>query len=173
MPPLAASLTRNSEHTISEVPEGLGLLEALAAKRQTAIEAIGELEESIASIDAVMAMYDPSHAPWKTEADERAVVSAKSAGPSNSREAHLAAVETFFGSDQRTMVVKKIMSAAARPMSSAEIADAYVGLKGKPLDREPLQVVVSRISAILSRLRSQGKVETVDTEGWKNSWRLR
>lgn len=173
MPPLKAARSLDTEHTISEGPEGLGLLDALAAKRQAAIAAIGEIGESIAKIDAVMAMYDPSHTPWRSVVTDRDVANDRQTKPGAPQGDNLATVESFFGTDQRTNVVKKIMADAARPMSSAEIADAYVELKGTPLDHEPLQVVVSRISAILSRLRNQGKVETVEKDGWKNSWRLR
>lgn len=158
---------------IAEVPEGMSLLEALSAKRESAITSIAELESSIFQIDAVMKMYDPKHVPWKAGA--LAPVPTVENAPivqSAARGDYAGEVERFFGSDERTAVVKKIMADANRSMSSADIADAYVDFKGTRLAKEPLQLLISRISAILSRLRKQGKVETVDTDGWKNSWRL-
>ncbi len=154
---------------IAEVPEGMSLLETLSAKRESAIATIAELENSISQIDAVMKMYDPKHVPWKAAPLEP--VSA-TADQTTARADHAGEVERFFGSDERAAVIKKIMADAARSMSSAEIADAYMEVKGSRLDKEPLQLLISRISAILSRLRKQGKVETVEQVGWKNSWRL-
>jgi hypothetical protein len=156
---------------IAEVPEGAGLLEALSAKRNSAIASIAELEMSISKIDAVMQLYEPAHVPWKSvvaglEALKAPVVESSGNGTPATE------VDRFFGSDQRTAVVIGIMVKAASSMSSSEIADAYVSLKGTSLEKEPFQLLVSRISAILSRLRKQGKVETQDTPGWKNTWRL-
>ncbi|MBY3155565.1 hypothetical protein HFO56_24880 [Rhizobium laguerreae] len=171
------------EQATEEVPEGTDLLAALASKREAAVARIADLEAmigreaaSIANIDAVMTMYDPLHQKWA------GVGSLTNAAPIRGKTQNSVAarrgqgnyvdVDKFFGPDRRTEVVKQIMADAARPMSSAEIADAYVALKDATLDKGAHQVLVSRISAILSRLRNQGRVKTVEAEGWKNSWRL-
>jgi hypothetical protein len=171
-----------AEKAPKELPEGTDLLEALSAKRAAAVSRIDDLEAmigqeaaSIANIDAVMTMYDPLHQTWsgagslKNAAPIREKV-AKSAAVRD--EVNYADVNKFFGSDKRTEVVKKIMADAGHPMSSADIADAYVALKAVFLDKGAHQVLISRVSAILSRLRNQGRVKTVETDGWKNSWRL-
>jgi hypothetical protein len=167
-----------SKEATAEPLEGNDLLAALSAKRAAAVSRIGELESmigqeaaSIANIDAVMTMYDPLHQTWSSVgAFKNEVVPEKS--PSKPNEDNYADVDKFFGSDKRTEVVKSIMRKAGHPMSSSDIADAYAELKGASLDRGVHQVLVSRVSAILSRLRNQGLVKTVETDGWKNSWRL-
>jgi hypothetical protein len=138
---------------------------------------IGREAASITNIDAVMTMYDPLHKTWAGAGTlkKAAPISEKTASKSAASprdKVDYADVDKFFGSDKRTEVVKKIITNAGHPMSSAEIADAYLSLKGASLDKGAHQVLVSRISAILSRLRNQGRVKTVETDGWKNSWRL-
>lgn len=139
---------------------------------------IGQEAASIANIDAVMTMYDPLHQRWAGAGTLKNAppiaekqVASKAATPARDQTRY-ADVDRFFGSDKRTEVVKQIMADAGHPMSSADIADAYVALKNGSLDKGAHQVLISRISAILSRLRNQGRVKTVETDGWKNSWRL-
>ncbi|MCS4089041.1 hypothetical protein [Rhizobium sp. BK176] len=174
-----------AEKAPEELPEGTDLLAALSAKRAAAVSRIGDLEAmigreaaSIANIDAVMTMYDPLHQTWAGAGTLKNAVPVKQKHATSKAatvardKTHYADVDRFFGSDKRTEVVKQIMVDAGHPMSSADIADAYVALKDGSLDKGAHQVLISRISAILSRLRNQGRVKTVETEGWKNSWRL-
>lgn len=154
---------------------GIARVAALAMEMEREIAALGAL-------DSVISIYDPDHVKWRPGDMGRHVAVARVAPPSISRreedekepprEEFYREAGEFFGQDERTAVVKGILEKAGRSMSSGEIVDEYEARKGVVLDKGAKSVVVSRISAILARLRNQGKVTDVVTDGLKKEWRL-
>jgi hypothetical protein len=157
-----------------------GLPGELLAKRNDAISRIAslaaEMEREIGSvkaIDSVLSMFDPDHARWNGSGLSPAPEADANEADSFEPQQPLAdSAGDFFGSDERTAVVKSILRKSRKAMTSGEIADAYEKRKGVTLDKAAKSRVVSRVSAILARLRNQGLVAHMDNEERRRSWRL-
>lgn len=167
-----------------EATNGPEILDQLASKRSAAVARITELAllmekeiTDLGSLDSVMGLYDPTHVPWRAK-DLTGVVGSTSARPEPSTNGHdlhkegSTLLERFFGNDDRTTNITTILRKSRKPLTSAEITEQYAKAKGFNIDKETHAAVTSRISAVLSRLRNQGKVESFDSDGWRKSWRL-
>ena len=159
------------------------VMEALRLRRQASVNRLSELARAaeaenldLAAIDAVIRLYDPGHVGdvgdwWKL----KAAVRTERAGQPGRPDDPVAAkkeVEAFFGEDDRTAAVKKLVGEAGTPLSSGEIAKLYAAAKGVTLSEPSTQLLVSRLSAILARLRNQGRVRNLDTPGHRKLWEI-
>lgn len=64
-------------------------------------------------------------------------------------------------------IVRQILQAADRPLTSLEVGVAFLEVRGLELDGKRLTALVNRISAKLSNETKQGRVQRLRTEGRK------
>jgi hypothetical protein len=158
----------------------------LFRRREEGIARVAELASAmekeialIADIDNVLEMFVPDHVRWRGAGVGNVQREQREPRETTTRDGQTrvsgmagSGRDTFFGNDDRSAVIKAILAGATRPLTSTEIAEAYIGRKNVRLDGPERTRVTSRISAILSRLRERRVVAHLDNGERMRTWFL-